>query len=340
MPVVSTLFGDQVKPAKRICRKTASALAPPDSASLLPSTNGAAQANSQKSTTNNNSSKRYYQELASITPTYTSFYNQPMETYTNKKRFIPKPKPIRVDNRSVKRLQKAMHYLIMTSPVQYTYCKELKRNVRFKLNFITLTIANSNDYDDSFIKANLLDRFLKWIVYKGATGYVWKAEAQKRGTIHFHVTANKYIHWKDIRAYWNALQQRYGCLDAYFVKYGHYNANSTDVHAIKNEERALKYMSKYMMKAEPDKREIEGHKFGYSRNLADIRINMPTNTPEFSEIYNYLNTRDTYTVKFDYVTVMSHPIIDLSVCPPCLADLIHEAVKPKIRVRNPKSSPS
>src|SRR6187455_1928623 len=107
--------------------------------------------------------KRYYQEFASITPIYTSFYVRPLEKYYNKKKVLPKPKIVRADNRSMKRLQKALYYMIITSPIQTTYCKMEKKHVRFRLNFITLTIANSKDDDDKFIKANLLDRFLKWI---------------------------------------------------------------------------------------------------------------------------------------------------------------------------------
>ena len=273
-----------------------------------------------------NYQKRYYQEFASVTPTYTSFYRIPLEKYEKYSHPSNLPKQKRVDNRSIRRLQKALNYLLITSPIQTTYCKEMKKHVRFKLNFITLTLSDKQIHDDEYFRVNLLDRFLKWLVYKGATGYVWKAETQKNGNIHFHITSNKYIHWKDIRSYWNALQFKHGYLANYLNTNGHTDANSTDIHAIKNEEKAMKYMSKYMLKEQKDRREIDGRNFGYSRNLANIKLNFETTSKEYEQIHNYLTTLKPNFVAFDFISVMWHDIINLNSCPSSLAKMIVEQV--------------
>lgn len=78
--------------------------------------------------------------------------------------------------------------------------------------------------------------------------YVWRAEAQKNGNIHFHIIINRFVHHRIIRDLWNSIQKKYGLLDDYFIKHGHYDANSTDVHSIKRIRNLGAYISKYMTK--------------------------------------------------------------------------------------------
>lgn len=274
--------------------------------------------------------KRYYQEFVSITPTYHSYYSRPLEAYNSIKRL---PIPKRPDNRKLKRLQLALNYLLITSPIQHTYDIETKKHYRFKLNFITLTLSEKQKHSDKWIKERMLEPFLKWIMRKGATGYVWKAETQKNGNIHFHITTNKFIKWESIRLKWNGIQIHHGYLDSYYKKNDHYDANSTDVKSVKNDDRAFRYMCKYLLKQEDEKRKIEGHDYGYSRNLARVKIIFETNDPAYNDIAQYLKTLETGKSIFDFVTVVFTDHIDLSVCPPALRDAIIAAVLPSDTAR-------
>ena len=57
-----------------------------------------------------------------------------------------------------------------------------------KLNFIHLTIPSQGTKSDKFIKL-ILNRFILYAYRKtGLRSYVWKAEPQARGEIHFHIT--------------------------------------------------------------------------------------------------------------------------------------------------------
>src|SRR5690554_5071199 len=62
------------------------------------------------------------------------------------------------------------------------------------LVFITLTLSSKQVHDDNFIKRNLLNNF---IIYMGRKfdmkNYLWKAEKQKNGSIHFHIVTDVYI---------------------------------------------------------------------------------------------------------------------------------------------------
>lgn len=97
----------------------------------------------------------------------------------------------------------------------------------------------------------LLKPLLQWLSkVKGFQFYIWKAELQARGQVHYHITSNQFIYWKELRDKWNYLQRRAGYLDNYYKKHGHYNANSTDVHKVYNDENISGYLEKYISKTQ------------------------------------------------------------------------------------------
>jgi len=72
--------------------------------------------------------------------------------------------------------------------------------------------------------------------------YVWKAEVQDNGNIHFHINTNVFVHYNTIRKYWNKIQVKAGYIGR------EENPNSTDVTAITNKKGMARYMSKYIAK--------------------------------------------------------------------------------------------
>lgn len=78
--------------------------------------------------------------------------------------------------------------------------------------------------------------------------YVWKAELQQRGQIHYHITCDAFVVHTAIRDKWNDLQLKSGLLDEYRSKRGHVNPNSTDIHSVKKIKNIESYLVKYMSK--------------------------------------------------------------------------------------------
>lgn len=150
-----------------------------------------------------------------------------------------------------KRLSKAVTLLIQSSKQRYVYNPWLNRKMKFHLNFITLTISST----ESLLTANeahkqLLEPFLlharrKWKMSK----YVWKAELQERGQIHYHITTDVYIDLSALRNKWNELQRNAGLLTEFEKKYGHSNPNSTDIHSVKKIKNIESYLIKYISKS-------------------------------------------------------------------------------------------
>lgn len=84
------------------------------------------------------------------------------------------------------------------------------KNWKFRLAFITLTLSDQQKHTDEFIKEHLLQPFLYWLSRYYQALYVWKAETQLNGNIHFHLTIDTFVPWKSIRAKWNSLLAKHG----------------------------------------------------------------------------------------------------------------------------------
>ncbi len=165
---------------------------------------------------------------------------------------------------------------------QYQKSKVYSESVSYKLTFITLTLPSKQIHSDNEIKSKCLNQFLIEISSNHKVSqYIWKAEKQDNGNIHFHIIANAYIHWKVIRETWNRIINKLGYVDRYEKKMREYfkngfkistnpkdkrnieqqkkaykelikneykNPNSTDIHALYKVKNVSAYISKYLAK--------------------------------------------------------------------------------------------
>ena len=137
--------------------------------------------------------------------------------------------------------------------------------------FITLTLSYGQIQNDNYIKRNLLMRFIEKIKKeKGVQNYIWRAEPQVNGNIHFHIIIDRFVPWQYIRKEWNLIQEKHDYIDAFEQKHGHRNPNSTDIHSLLKVNNIAAYICKYMVKDKP-LRKIEGRIWGCSNNFHKIK---------------------------------------------------------------------
>jgi len=145
------------------------------------------------------------------------------------------------------RIRRVMEFFWLFSKDVWGYGKDEKKRFKFKIAFITLTLSSEQKHTDDYIKQHMLEPFLKWAFREGKDKhYVWKAETQRNGNIHFHITFNGFIHYMKIRQKWNHLQWKHGYISEQA------DPNSTDVHSVKHTGGFIGYMSKYMSKTDED----------------------------------------------------------------------------------------
>jgi hypothetical protein len=157
----------------------------------------------------------------------------------------------KMSEKSKQKAKRAIKYLIYNSSEKTTYNYKTKSKFKFKVGFITLTLSSKQNHSDQEIKKTLLNQFLieakkKW----NMTNYVWKAEKQQNGNIHFHILTDVFIPWSELRNCWNRIQNKLSYVDKFEQVHHKKNPNSTDVHSLKNIENVAAYMVKYMTKNE------------------------------------------------------------------------------------------
>jgi hypothetical protein len=161
-----------------------------------------------------------------------------------------------------------------------------------KPTVITLTLSSKQKNDDKWIKKELLELFLKWLINnKNVKNYFWRAESQKNGNIHFHILTDKYIDKKEIQDKWNSIQLKKGYLVDFYKKFNHLNPPSTKIQIFTTDDKGIDYLIKYVTK-ENNYRTIEGLQLRFSNNLAQLKIpSVEIYRQDESKTYEYLKSK-------------------------------------------------
>ena len=188
-----------------------------------------------------------------------------------------------------KRLKLAIEYFLLLNKPQNGKTGNTGRHYNNQITFITLTLPSKQIHTDNEIKSKLLNQFLIEISkYNLVNMYIWRAEYQKNGNIHFHILANKFIPWQVIRNRWNRILNKLGYIDRYRAEQEEYHKNgfklrtdllnkwskeaqlkayhrgkrlnwrdpnSTDIHKIQNITNIKDYLTKYLSKTDQQKEE-------------------------------------------------------------------------------------
>lgn len=176
-----------------------------------------------------------------------------------------------------------------------------------QITFITLTLPSPQLESDKENKRNLLNRFLIELQRQSnVCNYLWCAEKQMNGNIHYHILSNSFVAWQIIRRLWNAILddnqyiENYRQNQKHFHKNGfqlrenllknwnadaQYNAylygvqtnwsdpNSTDIHKLEKVNNIASYVTKYMTKSIDD--ELKSHyKIWYEAGLTAKEIDI------------------------------------------------------------------
>lgn len=183
---------------------------------------------------------------------------------------------------SQKNIKNCINWLLTCSAKRKIFRSNGSAINNFQVSFVTLTLPAKQKHSHSEIKSKCLNLFLTVMRNKyNLENYVWKAELQANGSIHFHLTFDKYFHHMQIRKLWNNCIEKLGYVTAYqnrfydmsYEQYAAYRSqaksfdaqrmkksydygvrskwrspNSTDVKSVKSVEKLAAYLSKYMAK--------------------------------------------------------------------------------------------
>jgi hypothetical protein len=151
-----------------------------------------------------------------------------------------------MSRKASKRVREAINWMELLAKKKKLYPNEIKSKLTFKLNFVTLTLSSTQKHTDNEIKKQCLQPFLDYArkTWK-LEHYLWRAEAQKNGSIHFHICADVYLPHKEVRNAWNRIIGKMGYGEGKEWKDMEAGANSTDVHAIHKTRNIAGYLATY-----------------------------------------------------------------------------------------------
>lgn len=197
-----------------------------------------------------------YQSKASVRPDRISVYCESLDkdkqrcsNYTYYSNFLDNSHDGVMSKSARARLQQAVVWLLYRSKPKRITVAETGKSFTFRVNFITLTLPTQQRHTDQEIKNICLSNFFKLCAQQfDLSDYVWRAEAQLNGNIHFHITTGTYLPHKEIRRLWNQSLQLLGYIDEYEAKWHHRNPPTENVTAVKHVRDLTRYLSKYMAK--------------------------------------------------------------------------------------------
>lgn len=181
-----------------------------------------------------------------------------------------------------KRVSRSLDYFLFLAKPKTAVNYKTGRSFEFRIAFVTLTLASPQIHSDKQIIEKVLQPLLNYLRkhYK-IERYIWRAEKQKNGNLHFHLLIDKFIPYSDLKDRWNQYQQNLGYVTRYrenqlfwhkngfkirdkLLKFwneeAQYNAylkgiqenwnnpNTTDIHSIKKVKNVKLYMLKYLTK--------------------------------------------------------------------------------------------
>lgn len=209
--------------------------------------------------------EHYFEPRVSIRPDRLCFYG--LYTGLNKPRTKDIKRVISNDTLTYaarQRLTSAINLLVGTAKQKKLYSADLKKYFNFRINFVTLTLPSLQEHSDSEIHNKIFKSFIRyWLTRNPNLLYVYKAEVQDSGNLHYHLTTNSFIHHKVLRKLWNKACNLLGYIDRCKVD----NPNSTDVHATKAVKNIAGYLCSYVSKKDLYQKPLSRYFRRYSKAL-------------------------------------------------------------------------
>lgn len=245
-----------------------------------------------------------YQPMIQIRSNAILLYNQIQGDPTTKRNLLNyETYQGKTSGTSQKNIRKAVDILMQISPERIIWNPVSNRRMKHRLTFITLTIPGKEKHIEA--KAGhklLLEPWLRDMRRKqNLKSYIWKAEFQKNGQLHYHITTPEFITYYTIRDYWNYRLSECGLLEKWKIDHPTSLPNSTDVHSVRKLNNIKAYLIKYLSKNNQDK-ETKGKIWDCSKNIKGAKY---FSFEELEQVFSKID--QSKLVVNDYCAILNTP---------------------------------
>lgn len=160
-----------------------------------------------------------------------------------------------------KKLRRAIETLYVITPTRKIFNRAIQKNTWFKLSHLTLTLPSyQGKWTDKEINTYCLRPFLLHCKRRfNLENYIWKAERQRNGNIHYHIISDMFFDYDSVRMIWNDKLNTLGYIDSFYKKHNHLQPPSIDLKYVRNSEQLSKYVSKYISKQKKETTTEQAH---------------------------------------------------------------------------------
>jgi hypothetical protein len=207
-------------------------------------------------------------------------------------------------NKSKNKIKKIVWHWSNHIQISQELYKRKKMPKRNYIVMITLTLSSVQKLTDKEVTSKLLHNFLIQLKKKyHKINYLWVAEKQKNGNIHYHIVVDRFVHKDWVQKVWNKIQSNYHYIDDFEKKFHHRNPPSTKITGQKQMHDPAHYITKYINKVD-SKQEIECKKWDCSNDLLDYSKIVLRNKDWYrSELFYYFDFFKVKIVQKDFYKV-------------------------------------
>jgi hypothetical protein len=158
--------------------------------------------------------------------------------------------------------------------------------------FVTLTLPSKQQHTDKELHRSALARFIQTLKRSHKiVNYLWRAEKQDNGNIHYHIIIDKFISYRCIKSYWNKIMNDLGYIAAYRKNQNEHHKNGFKPHNELLKNWPLQKQKQAYLKGistnwnEPNTTDI--HSLKNIKNVADYICKYVTKADEFEELQSF-----------------------------------------------------
>lgn len=211
-------------------------------------------------------------------------------------------------NSSAKKIKKIIsHWILAINLTQKAYNSRFVKKRNY-LIMITLTLPSAQVEEDKEFKRKYLNNFIIQLKSKfDIDNYLWVAEKQKNGNIHFHLIVDRWCDKIKIAELWNSILNTGNYISEFKKSHGHESPPSVKITGQKQMSNPADYLTKYITKSEKSK-PIGGVKWSCSKSLQPLSsLTFLAADWFFDYLYHYRDVLKLKSYTNDFVDIVYFP---------------------------------
>lgn len=213
---------------------------------------------------------------------------------------------------SQRKLRRCFGWLVYKVMNQKETATKRLNAIKRHMAVVTLSLTQDQWSTDEFIKKQCLNPFLTLLrKHHKNLDYVWKAERQQNGRIHFHLILDRYVAWEWLNNAWANILYKNGYMQEWKEGTRTIWPKCVDVRGCSKAKNAYLYLCKYLSK-DVGALGIEGRLWGASYGLVHLgKVEFSLSMDEMEKIEEAVNNTTLIKITSEDFTFYSIDIISL-----------------------------